>query len=432
MRVLITGAYGFLGSHIVSGLLEAGHDVVGCGRNLELAKRLLPALEWRACDFNLDIEPEVWKDRLNDIDVVINCVGIVQGTRDQSLSNIHDGAPSALFKACADVGVGRVIQISALGAGADGRTDYATTKSAADELIQTLDLDWLVLRPSLVYGQACYGGTALFRGLAGFPFFIPVMGAERRFQPIHMSDFVEAVCRAVSLQSVSKQIINLTGPEEKTAREILLAYRAWLGFRPQPVWEVPGFLGKPLLKIGDLVDWLGTRTPVTTTAFRQMEGGNTASAQPMMDAFDLSPKTLAAGFSADVSSVTDRWHARSYFLKPFLLLLLGVYWILSGLLPLLTGFQGEAYESAASLMGESPARTLAMLASLVDILLGGWLLLGTQKRIALFGQLGVSLIYLAGMSFLAPDLWTDNLAPLLKIFPAMGLAVTLLALDAQR
>lgn len=432
MRVLVTGGYGFLGSHIVTALMAAGHQVVGCGRNLKLARRLLPGAEWRFCDFNKDIEPQVWKDRLAGIDVVINCIGILQGTRSQSLDAVHDLAPRALFKACEEAGIRRIIQISALGAGEGGTTDYAVTKNKADDYLQSLDLDWLILRPSLVYGQACYGGTALFRGLAGFPFFIPVMGKDRRFQPLHMSDFVEVVCRAVASSDVCHKVLNLTGPEEKTTGDILRSYRAWLGFAPAPVWQVPWILGAPLLKLGDMIDWFGTRTPVTTTAYRQMEGGNTASAAPMIAAFKMTPKTLEDGFTSDISSVTDRWHARLYFVKPLLILTLATYWLLSGLVPLASGFAGTAFESAAELMGAGLATALASAASLVDIVLGAWLLLGPRKRLALMGQILVSLAYLIGMTVVDPALWTDSLAPLLKIFPVIGCALVLLALDTER
>lgn len=432
MRVLITDAYGFLGSHIVSGLLKAGVEVIGCGRNLDLARRLLPDIEWRSCDFNRDVTPEHWLERLDGIDAVINCVGIVQETAQQSLSAIHEEAPSALFKACERRGIRRVIQISALGAEGSGPTAYSTTKNAADDTLQTLNLDWLILRPSLVYGQACYGGTALFRGLAAFPFFVPVMGAERRFQPIHMSDFVEVVCRGILNKEPRTGLFNLTGPEEKSTKEILIAYRAWLGLRSAPVWEVPRILGWPILKMGDLIDWLGVRTPVTTTAYRQMEGGNTASPAPMSEAFGIEPMSLKTGFTSDISSITDRVHSRTYFLKPFLILVLGFFWVLSGLIPLATGFYGESFEGAVTQLGEASAIGLANMASLADIGLGAWLLFGRKKRFALAGQIVVSILYLISMTVFVPHLWADNLAPLLKIFPVIACAITLLALEGER
>jgi len=57
MKILVTGAYGFIGSHIVAGLVAAGHRVVGCGRDIALGRRLIPHIDWIACDLNRDTDP---------------------------------------------------------------------------------------------------------------------------------------------------------------------------------------------------------------------------------------------------------------------------------------------------------------------------------------------------------------------------------------
>jgi nucleoside-diphosphate-sugar epimerase len=57
MRCLVTGAYGFIGTEVVAALRREGMTVVGCGRDLELARRINPAIPWIACDFNTDVTP---------------------------------------------------------------------------------------------------------------------------------------------------------------------------------------------------------------------------------------------------------------------------------------------------------------------------------------------------------------------------------------
>lgn len=414
------------------GLLAEGHEVVGCGRNLDLGKRLLPQIVWRSCDFNTDVTADGWLARLEDIDVVVNCVGIVQETRVQSLTAVHDEAPRALFKACELSGIKRVVQISALGAGEDGPTRYARTKASADSVLEGLDLDWVVLRPSLVYGRAAYGGTALLRGLAGFPFFIPVLHGEAVFQPIHMDDFVDVVCKAVATPDASHRVINLTGPGEETTKDILIAYRSWLGFGPAAIWAVPCWLAAPAIRIGDMIDWLGMRNPVTSTAVGQMLQGNAASPQGMIEAFGVEPLSFEDGLAADPATGADRWQARSYFLKPLLVVLLGMFWFLSGLLPIIFGFSGDAWSAGVSAFGASASYDLAMIGSLTDMLLGLLLLFGPNKRLALLGQMVVAGLYLISMSVIMPALWTDSLAPLLKIFPVIGLSLVLYAMLEER
>src|SRR6266481_841295 len=113
MRILLTGANGFIGRYLRARLSTAGHDVVPALRNPVQTDALLPQPRSIAVDFNRDVTPQAWLPRLRGIDAVINCAGILQGGRGQSIAAIHEQAPKALFAACESAGVKRVIQISA-------------------------------------------------------------------------------------------------------------------------------------------------------------------------------------------------------------------------------------------------------------------------------------------------------------------------------
>ena len=169
MRVLLIGAAGFIGRELFAALSARGHRVVPAVRDSSAgiafaAERAVPV------DLNADTNPEAWLRRLEGIDAVVNCAGILQGTRTQSIAAIHRDAPIALFKACEDSGVRRVVQVSAISAEGAAGTQYAVTKLAADEYLRGTSLEWTVVRPSLVYMRGAYGGTALFRAMAAMPF----------------------------------------------------------------------------------------------------------------------------------------------------------------------------------------------------------------------------------------------------------------------
>lgn len=170
MRVLVTGATGFIGSHVVAALLAAGHEPVPCARDKLFGKRRLPGLDWLKVDFNTETSIADWLPRVRGVDAVVNCAGILQGSIHQSMDKVHRAGPIALFAACARAGVRRVVQVSAIGADPDGATAFSRSKAKADAFIAGLDLDWIVLRPSLVYGAGSYGGTSLLRGLAALLF----------------------------------------------------------------------------------------------------------------------------------------------------------------------------------------------------------------------------------------------------------------------
>src|SRR4051794_30688343 len=129
MRVLVTGAYGLIGSAILARLHGEGHDLVGAGRALADARRRFPYVRWVEADFARLTAVEGWLPRLRSIDAVVNCVGVLQdGVRDD-VERVHIAATCALFDACAKAGVRRVIHVSALGAASDGPTNFSRSKA---------------------------------------------------------------------------------------------------------------------------------------------------------------------------------------------------------------------------------------------------------------------------------------------------------------
>src|ERR687898_283338 len=178
MRVLVTGAYGLIGSAVLARLRRDGHELVGAGRAIATARRRFPYAQWIEADFHRLTRPEDWQPLLAGIDAVVNCVGAFQrGARDD-LQRIHVAGPLALFTACAEGGPRRVIHVSALGAGADGPTEFATSKGIADAQLAASDLDWLILRPGVVLSLGVYGATAMLRGLAGLAWRTPLIRPE--------------------------------------------------------------------------------------------------------------------------------------------------------------------------------------------------------------------------------------------------------------
>ncbi|HIP80614.1 MAG TPA: NAD-dependent epimerase/dehydratase family protein [Kiloniellaceae bacterium] len=147
MRVLVTGANGFIGAQLTAALIAARHQVVAAVRDPAKLSARFPDIETIAADMNRDTTAAVWRERLEGVDAAINCAGVLQGGRGQDMEAIHHLAPAALFDACLHAGVKRVIQISAISADAEAGTDYALSKKRADDHLKGLDLDWVVLRP---------------------------------------------------------------------------------------------------------------------------------------------------------------------------------------------------------------------------------------------------------------------------------------------
>jgi len=435
MRILVTGASGFIGAHIVGALLGAGHAVTGCARDIDFARRRCPQAQWIPCDFNRDLTSEVWLPRLEGIDAVVNCAGVLQGSARQSIDRVHRRAPIALFDACREAGIKRVVQISALGIEEAAGTEYAATKRAGDDYLTKTKLDWVVVRPSLVYAGGSYGGTSLMRGLAGLPYLIslPGGGREQRFQPIHVSDLAAGIANLVEPTAPKRKLLDATGPQTLGLREIVLAFRNWLGFRPALVLPVPMALIRLAGVLGDVLYWVTGKGSLNSTSIRQMSHGSVGDGSGFEKATGVAPRSMAAGLSQTPSHVQDRWHARLYFARPLLRITLALFWIASGLIVANATSRNQA-EGILLAAGFEREHLLFLIwaGAVADTVLGVLLLVRWRVRLVGVLMLAVTLGYVLVLSYGVPEIWFDPLGALLKIAPLVAATLVMMAIEDDR
>lgn len=196
MKILLVGASGFIGRHIHSALQSGEHQLFCASRR-------------SGVDLNRMLQVDDWLPLLDGVDLVINGAGIIAESRKQRFINVHGYAPVALFKACVRAGVKRVIQLSALGVGRRVTTDFLLSKQIADDFLQTLPLDWFILRPSLVCGE---GGrsTELLHRVAQLPCLPLIDRGEQWLQPVYIDDLVATVERCMASEK-SHQVIDVVG-----------------------------------------------------------------------------------------------------------------------------------------------------------------------------------------------------------------------------
>lgn len=239
--VLLCGAHGFIGMALAQRLQGQGWHVRAASR------RSTPPLDY-ACMRN----PSDWRPYLHGITAVVNAVGHLRGSAQAPLERIHAEAPMALFTACAEAGIRRVMQLSALGV--DGNdTPYAHTKRAADGHLLALtaagQLDGVVVRPSIVMG-AGGASTQLFMSLSLLPVLaLPRPMLERHIQPLTVNDLANAMYRL--LQSRYTGLIELGGRERLSIAELIASLRQQRGLRPAKVGTLPGWLSRASARLGD-------------------------------------------------------------------------------------------------------------------------------------------------------------------------------------
>lgn len=432
MKILITGGSGFIASQIVTDLLALGETVVCCGRNEETIKSIFPRAEFVRCNFTEDIHKSDWILRLEGVDMVVNAVGILYHPNSKITWRVHYDTPKALFDACVEVGVKRIVQISALGID-DVYVDYATSKLAAEHYLQSLPISSVILRPSLVYGRGSYGGTSLFRGLAGLPGMVVVPGGGvQKFQPIHLADLSKALIRLMNNPASDKMLVTAVGPERLPMKQILTQLRDWLGFGKGVMVKVPLFF----IRLGSYLGDLMPNSSMNATTFTMMQKDNVTSEQQMIFFFDnigFKPRSFSEGVFSQPSTVQDHWHARLFFLKPALQISLAFMWIF-GALCAAFWYPHEKSLALLEAVGVSASWQNMVLygACALNALIGIGLLIEFRGRMLCVFQLLLIVIYSAIVSWKLPIFWLDPFGPIVKNIPIMVSILVYMAMASDR
>jgi len=427
MNILLTGGSGFIGSHLLRRLHAEGHRMVACVRNPRRAKRSFEAAEYIACDFSRDTENCDWQPRLIDIDVVINAVGIIRETRRQRFDALHRDAPSALFRAASQCGVRKVVQISALGADDGAESEYHLTKRAADDVLSSLDLDWTVLRPSIVYGSGAKS-TAFFRALGELPI-TPLVGqGEQPVQPIHIDDLTEVVVQCLEGEKLKCRHLDLVGPEPITMRALLQKQRSWLGGGALRVVPIPYAVALRMAQVGG---FLGS-TPIDAQTVAMLQRGNVGEVSILQKACGFTPRSLDDALWKTPSAQADKWHARLYFLAPALRLSLAMLWIFTAVVSAFLFPVEQSYALLKKVGIEAQFAPLFLYGSaMLDFLMGMALL--AKFRIAAMAVLQIALMfgYSLTITVALPEYWLHPYGPVSKNLPLIVATMIMLQLERR-
>ncbi|KQW43279.1 MULTISPECIES: SDR family oxidoreductase [unclassified Roseateles] len=428
MKIMLTGATGFLGGRLLRQLLAAGHQVVCAGRSA-------PRIEHGRCGWlKLDFAATpaaVWVLHLQGVDVVVNLVGIFRESGAASFAAVHTRGPQALFDACASAGVRRVVQVSALGADAQAETEFLRSKYGADRHLLALPLDGCVAQPSLVFAPDGLSARRLLT-LACLPVVPLPAGGRQRIQPIHVDDAVDALHALVEWPGgdLRGRRVPLVGPRPLMLQDYLLALRRGMGFAPGAlVLPLPAWLMA-------VAAWLGDHQPrslFNRAAWAMLQHGNTGDATLVARLLGRSPRPASA-FIPNEQRAAVRTQAQLAWLLPLLRLSLAAVWLATaavsaGLYPVELSHQllGRAGVPAEL----QPAALWGAVA--LDLLLGLLTLWPMRSRRWLWlTQAGLILFYSVVISVSLPEFWLHPYGPMTKNLPMLALLLLLWQLEPRR
>ena len=425
MNVLITGASGFIGSHITDALIQREYDVTVCVRNRESAQQRWPDAHIVTADFSKAQSISAWLSRLEHVDVVINAVGIIRESGSQRFKALHTDSPCVLFKACEQAGVNSVIQISALGADATAFSQYHLSKRAADECLMGLRLNWTILLPSIVYGHGAKS-MAFFRAMAALPVTPIIARGDQQLQPVHIDDVVRAVLQLIHSDAHKRLRIELVGPEAITIKQMYARLRDWLGLgRPRYI-SIP----YSLTLLASYVAGFVGNSPMTKESVQMLLRGNSADVRPFVNQFGFVPQSFEQALNRVPAQQADRWYAGLYLLKPLLRLSIGFLWVFTGIVSAFV-FPAEQSYSMLEKAGITGLWAPVMLygAAATNVILGLATLMA--YRIAVIGLMQVALIafYTIIITFSQPELWLHPFGPISKNIPLIIATFIMLVLE---
>jgi uncharacterized protein YbjT (DUF2867 family) len=294
-RILVTGASGFVGRHLIPSLLAAGHEVVALVRTPTAGEMVLGALPMaRRKDVETRIgdvtRPQTLAPAMAGVDAVVHLVAIPRdfnGGADMRLVNTE--GTRAVVAAMKEAAVRRLIHMGALGVVDDPTLHYASSKAKAEALVRDSTLGWTILKPSLQFGE----GDGFFNIIANLvrlsPGIVPVPGdGSARFQPIHVDDVAAVVVRSIDDPTSIGGTFELGGPRYWTYREITREVVSALGKRrailPMPV---------PLIRlVAGTAERVHIPFPVATDQLRQLKFDNIGPLDLIPSRFGFEPRPM--------------------------------------------------------------------------------------------------------------------------------------------
>ncbi|MFZ4756567.1 MAG: complex I NDUFA9 subunit family protein [Burkholderiaceae bacterium] len=320
-RILVVGGTGFIGTHVVSRLSAQGRRVVVPTRRRERARHLivLPTVEVVETDA---ADPRALAAVAAGCDAAVNLVGVLHGRPGSGtdrwgpqFGRAHLDIPAAIIEVCRMLGIRRYVHMSALGVTDGGKNTlpsrYLRSKAAGEEKVrQARDLDWTILRPSVVFG-ADDRFLNLFAALQRLLPVVALAKAEARFQPIWVGDVAQAIVNLVDARGTGGKTYALAGPEVFTLRQLVKLAGTWSG-HPRPIVSLPSGPGR-------LTAWCLERLPgeplMTPDNLDSMAIDN-VSARPIDPDLGIVPASLSSLgptlYGADAAARYDVWrtHAR--------------------------------------------------------------------------------------------------------------------------
>jgi len=197
--ILITGATGYIGRHLVARLVAQGERPRCLVRDISRAKRILPADKVELVE-GATTSPDSLGAAVQGVDTIVHAA-FLTADRKQSTGNEYEKTnvqgTASLIKVAKKAGVKRIIEIGGLGTKPDKPGSYMQGRYLAEKMLKESGLDWTIIQPSVLFGK----NAPFIKGLVDLIRTSPVVpligGGKTMFQPIYVEDVVTVLIKVL-------------------------------------------------------------------------------------------------------------------------------------------------------------------------------------------------------------------------------------------
>ncbi|MCJ7490759.1 MAG: complex I NDUFA9 subunit family protein [Dehalococcoidia bacterium] len=285
--ILVTGGTGFIGRHVVARLAEGGKPVRVAARGSRKAG-LPDGVEQVTADI---VSGEGLAEAMAGADRVAHLVAVITEKGGQRFDAVIRGGTANVVSEAEKAGVKKLVYVSAIGAAQDPKYPYWHAKWQAEQAVAASNLNYTILRPSLVFGPEDDFFNRLQRLIRHAPI-VPVAGdGKTRFQPIWVEDVVTCVVACLNEGVHDREIVEIGGSEYYTYNEIIDLIRRKVGTR-KPTVHVPLWAMRPGARVLQAVL---PSPPVTTDQLAMLSKDNATALDAVPKAFGFTPMSLRDG-----------------------------------------------------------------------------------------------------------------------------------------
>ena len=296
MKVFLTGATGFVGSRLVSLLLEAGHDVEALVRSQSVSK--LSAETLNHPSFHViqgDLADAGSTAKMSsECEGVIHLAGIFEEDRKTSFEQIHAETTRCLVEAATRAEVACFILMSALGVREQTPSQFLKSKFQAEHILRASGLPSVIFRPSLIFRPG--DGTIRLRkryvSVAALDV-VPGPGTNL-FQPVSLDNVTQGILKALSGSEFLGRVYEIGGPDRLSFNTILDRIQARGGGGSRLKVHPPIWLMKPVVGVLELIPGF----PLNRDQIVMLQEDHVCAARRFFDDFNIEPQA----FNIDESS----------------------------------------------------------------------------------------------------------------------------------